>query len=615
MKISFNHVESSVRRPSKLALVGVLIVTMCACQSTTNLSSSGAIDADQILLNADNANLTPEAIERRIEAAGVFRLEGNDAAILGLLTPINVEQLRRERKISDERVDQLLRLRAQAANALGDPQRAEADLLQLYQRIDTDYGLLADICEALSHYQCAADGLIQYALLMRDRPLEPDADIEDIRLQRQAEHDRIWNLLNRARSAPVAFTHRYHHAWWLLQQRMREATAISDQVQIWRAWSRQYPSHPASIQPPRQIVALQDYTPPNVAVLLPLSGPFAAAGKSVRDGMMAAYLATHRNDNNALRFFDTAAQSLGQLWEQVQTSNADVVVGPLLKNNVERYADLTAFAGQSRLTLNYLSETEPVTPNDNGTPLYQLGIAIEDEASSLARAVVEQGYERVAVVYGADGWADRAMQAFETQWPFVHATASFDDIKDLTSAVGQVMGIGDSEARRRQIADIIGMQVEFLPRARQDLEAIVAFTSNVETRALEPALEFHFGGDLPVYTTSQALRGRSHSGLDGYFLTEMPLMLETGERSSSLRRAFNIENNSRAELYALGYDAVRLAGWLPTLKAGDQFTLPGASGFIWLGSAGRFNRELDLARYTDQGLIPVTQDQTASTED
>ena len=57
--------------------------------------------------------------------------------------------------------------------------------------------------------------------------------------------------------------------------------------------------------------AADGYRPPErLAVLLPLSGPLAAAGQSVRDGLLAAYYAEGRR-RPQLRFYDTGGDDAG----------------------------------------------------------------------------------------------------------------------------------------------------------------------------------------------------------------------------------------------------------------------------------------------------------------
>ena len=78
------------------------------------------------------------------------------------------------------------------------------------------------------------------------------------------------------------------------------------------------------------------------------------------------------------------------------------------------------------------------------------------------------------MIASAASWSTRAAEAYEASWPYPITRASFTDIKGLTEAVGEAMQVAASQARRDQMANILGQQLEFLPRARKDLDAVVA---------------------------------------------------------------------------------------------------------------------------------------------
>ena len=453
------------------------------------------------------------------------------------------------------------------------------------------YESLGQLCEQTKQFQCVADSLIQLSIALGyDSPqLDPDLN------------DQIWTALSRARHSPVMFTHRYHHAWWLLQQSIRQAGSLTAQISAWRAWQKKYPSHPANLRPPSILTNLQNYQAPSIGILLPLTGSYAKAGRAAQNGFIAGYLSEGGESLPELHFYDSNTADLGALWESMLADNITVAVGPLIKDKAERFVALTEFSNIPRLTLNYLPNNQQANTMETA-PLFQLGIAIEDEATSLAQYVLEQGYEKVAIVHSDDVWAKRAVVAYQSQWPFDVTTASFEDVKGLTEAVGVAMQVAESEVRRREIANILGKQVEFLPRARQDLEAIIAFTSNIESRALVPALRFHFGSHLPVYATSQAARRGSLQELKGFNLSEMPLFAEQNPEFDALIASFDLHENPYVELYALGFDAYRVATWLPVISPQDKVSMPGASGYLWLAPNGNFRRELSLTSVNDQGV-------------
>ena len=127
----------------------------------------------------------------------------------------------------------------------------------------------------------------------------------------------------------------------------------------------------------------------SIALMLPLSGRLANVGRAVRDGFIAAYLAEAGAPATAvtpkLHVFDSAKYTSMELMRLARGANADVLVGPLLKANVEAFAGFALASETPTLLLNYLPDaltrkTEP----DSSLTLVQLGTAIEDEAETLS---------------------------------------------------------------------------------------------------------------------------------------------------------------------------------------------------------------------------------------
>ena len=262
-------------------------------------------------------------------------------------------------------------------------------------------------------------------------------------------------------------------------------------------------------------------------------------------------------------------------------------------------------ATKPRLLLNYLAEQ----PDHGQQPQqqFQFGVAIEDEVASLADHVLFHGHAKVGLIHSQANWALRSLGAYRERWPYPLMLASFDDAKDITAAVGRAMLVADSEERRTEIANIIGRPMEFQPRARGDLDAIVALTSRIEAQALVPALRYHYADDIPVYTTSQASRGADLDDLKGFYISEMPLFSASDENLQSFATAFDLAQSSFSELYALGYDAYTLSTWLPLLDHTSNVVLPGASGRLILEPDGRFRRAVQLSRVTDEGQLVAVE--------
>jgi outer membrane PBP1 activator LpoA protein len=564
----------------------LVILTMSGCQSTLDQRSEREVqpsdNPEELLDQARLARNPLRSAELLIAASEGFLERDDPASALAILESVDVQSLDPETR------DALARARAAVYERLGQIPEARSTLAQITQMTVGDLLKTANLCAQLDAHGCAADGYIQAAI---------KSDFDTARLP-VGINDSIWAHLTRARRGPVAFTHRYHHAWWLLQQEMRNADSVSGQVTAWRRWQDEYPSHPARIAPPQALRQLDDYAIPDIGVLVPLSGPFASAGQALRDGLISAYLAERSTAKPPMRFYDSNAADLGVILEQALADDVDVFVGPLVKDNADRFARLAEAARVPTLVLNYLTNEEA-----SHQFVYQLGIAIEDEAATLASAVLNRGHEQVLIIHSNATWSRRAVDRFTDDWRYSYATADFNDIKGLTDAVGESMQVAASHDRSTELGRILGEPLEFLPRARKDFDAVIALTTQLESRALIPALQFHFADDLPVYATSQSARGENLSELEGFTMTELPIFAEPNSKQSELLEAYDLVASPLAELYALGFDAYKVATWLPLLSATHGLSLTAATGYLDLQTSGRFRRDLSVSRVRQEGRL------------
>ena len=394
----------------------------------------------------------------------------------------------------------------------------------------------------------------------------------------------------------------------------------------WLNWRAKNTRHPAANLPPTALQRLQDYRPPKISVMLPLSGRLTSVGNAVRNGFVTGYLEdllpqkTMRNGAAEITFFDSNQLDDRALVALSDENDSDVIIGPLVKNRalgvlnalIENRSSQTAeTTAPSVVLLNRVGTAE----NGQGAPshVYQFAAAIEDEALTLAETLESLGHTRLLVVSNGEPWAERAKEALYTQWRGPIVEANFQQTKDLTRAVGDAMDVSGSQQRRERLKALLNEELEFLPRERKDIEAIVAFTDGLQSKALVPALKFHFADELPVFATSQTARSRDLDELVNFRITELPLLTNPDATAKSMTAAFDLRDNPLIEFFALGLDAYRLATWTHWLNEnravlGDQqaLTLSLASGTLALGGKSSIKRRLDMAVIDRRGNVRPT---------
>ena len=109
-----------------------------------------------------------------------------------------------------------------------------------------------------------------------------------------------------------------------------------------------------------------------------------------------------------LKIYDTTSQPMSQLLAQVQQDGATIVVGPLLKENVEEVM-------KSNTSLNVLALNQPGKV-ENRPNLCYFALSPEDEARDAARHIHNQGKQTPLLLVPRGALGDRVVSAFADEW-------------------------------------------------------------------------------------------------------------------------------------------------------------------------------------------------------
>ncbi len=344
--------------------------------------------------------------------------------------------------------------------------------------------------------------------------------------------------------------------------------------------------------------------PRQIALLLPLSGRAASAGKALQNGFLGAYFATAAglDDRQSIRIYDTNAEGGGSAAYAVAVADgAEFVVGPLLKNDVIQLAN-DILVPVPVLTLNNLPDDSLAPPG-----LYQFALAPEDEAISAAVRALGDGHTRAVALVPSNDWGRRLLTSFATEFEGLGGTLldyrSYQPaVKDFSNEIENLMGLTGSVSRYQRMRANIGGNLQFDPRRRQDAEFIFLAAAAPAGRLLKAQLKFHYSGDLPVYSTSSvyALDGRSNADLNGVMFADTPWVIDPQPWIAELPGEFAEfwpEERRQARLHAMGYDAYNLIAALFAARGGTMVEIDGATGALFLDAAGRVHRRLAWAQF------------------
>jgi outer membrane PBP1 activator LpoA protein len=374
------------------------------------------------------------------------------------------------------------------------------------------------------------------------------------------------------------------------------------------SWRQRYSGHPAGEQVMQMLIQRSQELaerPANIALLLPLSGRYAAAARAIEEGFFAAYYRDSQRENITLRLYD-----IGENPEQVETSyqqavedGAEFIIGPLDKSAVAKLAGLDTLPVPT-LALNYAG------PPGNKS-LYQFSLAPEDEAREVAERAWQEGHSQAAVLLPKSSLGERLSSAFAERWQELGGTivseSHYDaDNNDFSLPIKNLLNINDSEFRKRRLNQLVAGSVEFTPRRRQDIDFIFLSAFPRQARLIRPQLKFHHASDLPILATSHLYTGEvdrdADRDMDDITFCDMPWTLDAPSPQQELRRSNARELQSHRgqlqRLVALGVDAYQLVPLLPMLQSHPFEQYRGETGKLSVTANHRVERQLLWAQFT-----------------
>ncbi len=402
----------------------------------------------------------------------------------------------------------------------------------------------------------------------------------------------------------------------LNQRYAREPDALKGALNSWRL---QYQQHPANQQLPDELVRAQlaeRIAIKRIAVLLPLTGKLAPSGRAARDGIMAAYFDSNRDDLQ-LRFYDSAAPDILPVYHQALQDGAEALIGPLIKEQLQQLITLGDLPVPT-LGLNTIEEAHNLN-------FYQFGMPVEDEAEQVALRAIAQ-HKRALIMTNDDAVGERAAvaftQHFTTNGGEITGTVKLSKDEGIEAVVTSALGIDAARQRKNALSQAIGRELQFQPRRRQDVDVILLAAKPSSARRVKPFLNFHFANDIPVYATSYLFSGTPSPALDkdlnGIEFCDLPWLIDYSdarqEQRKTMTQAMATAGGNQARLFALGYDAFAVLPEMSRLMAFPEYRMNGLSGQLRVNDQGQIKRDLAWARFRDGRLWNATTVSSNGTE-
>jgi outer membrane PBP1 activator LpoA protein len=315
--------------------------------------------------------------------------------------------------------------------------------------------------------------------------------------------------------------------------------------------------------------------PPRIALLLPATGPLAAAGAALRDGFFAAYFhaPAAREARPEVKVYDTGGTADGTLaaYRQAVADGAALVVGPLGRATVG-----TLFAQpQLPVPVLALNHAQGGVPTPVGS--FEFALLPEAEGAQLAAHLITLGLHAAIVFRGDDDTATRSFDAFKTQFASLGGLVAND----------VVLPQGSVDFAAQIQAALAGSGAE---------TGIVVLLRPTQARLLMPQLKLA-RSTLPAFATSMVYSGNqdatADADLDGVQFCDEPWLYDAEAGlpdHAMLASQLATAGGPAARLFAFGMDAWSLIPYLGWLHTHPGSYVPGATGQLTMDSARHVQR-------------------------
>jgi len=320
-----------------------------------------------------------------------------------------------------------------------------------------------------------------------------------------------------------------------------------------------------------------------------------------------AVSATPANPAAELKIYDTTTQPMSQLLAQVQQDGATIVVGPLLKDNVEQVI-------KSNTSLNVLALNQP-EKIENRVNICYFALSPEDEARDAAHHIHDQGKQTPLLLVPRGALGDRVVNAFANEWLKLGGGTVLQQRLGSTAELRGSVNSGIS---------LSGTPVSTLPSAQDSAlgspsDVPVSSTGGVDAAYIlatpeqiayvKPMIALRNGSQsgVTLYASSRSAQGTSGPDfrleMEGLQYSEIPMLAGSNPALQQQALAAVRNDYSLARLYAMGADAWSLANHFSQMRQVPGFELNGNTGDLTATQDCVINRKLSWLKYQGGQIV------------
>ncbi|MBC8952635.1 penicillin-binding protein activator [Xenorhabdus sp. PB62.4] len=335
----------------------------------------------------------------------------------------------------------------------------------------------------------------------------------------------------------------------------------------------------------------------------------------------------------AVKVYDTNSQPLANLLAQAEQDGVTLVVGPLLKPNVEQLV-------QVETPLNILALNELDAPQVRPNICY-FSLSPEDEAKSAAIHIWQQQKRNPLILIPRTDLGSRVAKAFAKEWQKLGGQAvlqqTFGTTGEMRQSMNRGVGIRMSGTRVPVSASVTdsaqgnisqddisqsnisqnnisqnntNAQVISPSSANGPVDAVYIVATADELSIIKPMIDMAISSRKKPALYANSRSNKSGTGpdfrleMDGMQFSDIPLL--TGTNVPLMQQAAKKFTNdySLMRLYAMGIDAWSLANQFTQMQQESGFRLNGASGELSVTDNCIISRQLPWMQFSNGRITP-----------
>ncbi|VUS80989.1 penicillin-binding protein activator [Klebsiella spallanzanii] len=320
-----------------------------------------------------------------------------------------------------------------------------------------------------------------------------------------------------------------------------------------------------------------------------------------------AVTATPATPSAELKIYDTTTQPMSQLLAQVQQDGATIVVGPLLKDNVEDVI-------KSNTSLNVLALNQPEKVESRANICY-FALSPEDEARDAAHHIHDQGKQTPLLLVPRGALGDRVVSAFANEWLKLGGGTVLQQrlgsTAELRGSVNSGISLSGSPVSTLPSAQdsTLGSSSDVPVSSGGSVDAAYILATPEQIGYIKPMIALRNGSQsgVTLYASSRSSQGTSGPDfrleMEGLQYSEIPMLAGSNPALQQQALAAVRNDYSLARLYAMGADAWSLANHFSQMRQVSGFELNGNTGDLTATPECVINRKLSWLKYQGGQIV------------